>query len=96
MEELINTTIQKVSEAILDLENPERWDLMSTILKHEGVPILLSFVVVPMLLFFMLAHLFNFQGKTKKTTIILSHALLFFLCEIIGTSLFIILNVVSL
>jgi hypothetical protein len=92
-EELINTTIQKLSNEVISIENPERWDFISAILKTEWMWIVISFIVVPSVLFFMLAHLFNFKGKTSKTMIILTHLFVFIVCEVIGFALFLMLNV---
>ena len=91
MEQL--TVIQQLCDGITLLENPDNWTILTTILKHQWLPLVVSFIVIPLVVFAILSSLFGNVGKIKQSKLLIINLLIMFFSLVIGIVVFLLMNI---
>jgi len=90
MEQL--TVINKLCNNIGLLENPDNWTILTEMLKSQWVAIVISFIVIPLVVFAILSSLFGNVGRIKQSKLLIINLLIMFFSMVVGIVMFMLLN----
>ncbi|HBD94844.1 MAG TPA: hypothetical protein DC057_11800 [Spirochaetia bacterium] len=89
----LNNTIATMCDGVAQLQTPERFDIISSILKSQGMIIVITLIIIPLIISLVLNMFIDYSGKMKKSNLVTMNFLIMLVSLVIGVISYLILSV---
>jgi len=80
-------------DGVAQLQTPERFDIISSILKSQGMIIVITLIIIPLIISLVLNMFIDYSGKMKKSNLVTMNFLIMLVSLVIGVISYLILSV---